>query len=425
MFRSEFSKILKKKVWYRKENLSHEPDVSETSASEPVVEPLCQTMGKLQIEPDSEPPVSELVEPQPVLNKPLKKHFRLLTGRIPRLKYQNRARDMKKVLHWGQRKLLMTEIEFLCRFYKLFEPVKKVYIIYAGAAAGTHLILLKELFPDIYLELYDSNAFDKNLKNLSNVNMYNRYFFDSDAELWQSDKHPDKHILLISDIRTADTENMSSEKIELCVKADHKMQKGWYDIMEPEFSMFKFRLPWDDCMTRYMKGRIYIQPWAPITSTETRLMVLKNAPLVSYDNRDYEERMFHHNIYEREAEYTNILEDMPREKKGGLDNRFDAVTEIRLLEDILGGGDLKSDIGNIIDWSKHISSTMGKRTLFDDNPLKKEKSLVLKMKRLSMIPKNAPLTQGTYNKYVIPQWDKLTKMKLVEGGEMFTRSSSK
>lgn len=345
-------------------------------------------------------------------------HFRTLTDSIPRMKYKRRSKDIKNVLHWGQRKLLMTEIEFLTKYYKLFKPTKKVYMIYAGAAAGTHLLILKELFPDIYLELYDANPFDRRLKSLSNVNMYRRYFYDSDAKYWNSSKHDDKHILLVSDIRTADTESMSSDEIEQRVKTDHKMQRSWYELMEPEYSMFKFRLPWEDGETEYMSGQIYIQPWAPVTSTETRLIVKKNASLVLYDNRDYEERLFHYNVYEREMEYSNVLEHLTKEEKNGLDNRYDSVSEIEILRRCL------KDTSGILEMSNRITKCIGGRSLMESNTLKKGRSLIIKMKRLNMVPLRASLTQKTYNDYVIPNWEKLVKMKLVEDltdEEMFKR----
>src|SRR5580700_407844 len=40
-------------------------------------------------------------------------------------------------LHWGQRKLLMTEIDFLTDF-SMNEKNKKVLVVYAGAADGKH-----------------------------------------------------------------------------------------------------------------------------------------------------------------------------------------------------------------------------------------------------------------------------------------------
>ena len=47
-------------------------------------------------------------------------------------------------MHWGQRKLLLSEIEFLARFS---EP--GITCVYAGAAPGTHIPYLTQLFPEV------------------------------------------------------------------------------------------------------------------------------------------------------------------------------------------------------------------------------------------------------------------------------------
>lgn len=48
-------------------------------------------------------------------------------------------------MHWGQRKLLLSEIEFLTLFS---EP--GVTVVYAGAAPGTHTASLARLFPEVH-----------------------------------------------------------------------------------------------------------------------------------------------------------------------------------------------------------------------------------------------------------------------------------
>jgi cap2 methyltransferase len=42
-------------------------------------------------------------------------------------------------------------------------------------------------------------------------------------------------------------------------------------------------------------GDIYVQPWAPHSSTESRLICTAQNELVKYDNLEYEEKFFHHN----------------------------------------------------------------------------------------------------------------------------------
>ena len=62
------------------------------------------------------------------------------------------AIDLKKIkyknLHWGQRKLLLSEIDFLTDFIDLSKNKQKILIIYAGAADGKHISLLSKMFPN-------------------------------------------------------------------------------------------------------------------------------------------------------------------------------------------------------------------------------------------------------------------------------------
>ncbi len=56
------------------------------------------------------------------------------------------AGESKTVVHWGQRKLLMHEIEFLT---KHLGTEQRAVLVYAGAAPGTHISLLSDLFPSV------------------------------------------------------------------------------------------------------------------------------------------------------------------------------------------------------------------------------------------------------------------------------------
>lgn len=66
-----------------------------------------------------------------------------------------------KKLHWGQRKLLISEIDFLNKVNKYTKSDEMNYnIIYPGAAQGYKLIFQMELFPNIKLYLWDPAKFD-------------------------------------------------------------------------------------------------------------------------------------------------------------------------------------------------------------------------------------------------------------------------
>lgn len=82
----------------------------------------------------------------------------------------NKHNNYLKPLHWGQRKLILTEIQFLTEVMtKLGSDSSgkvndgKVNVIYPGAAPGTHFLLLLDMFPNIVLYLWDPATFDDNL----------------------------------------------------------------------------------------------------------------------------------------------------------------------------------------------------------------------------------------------------------------------
>eukprot|EP00961_Rhodomonas_salina_P002887 39493-Rhodomonas_salina.1 len=58
--------------------------------------------------------------------------------------YRRRQGEEKTVVHWGQRKLLLSELEFLTA-----HGAAGATVVYAGAAPGTHTRYLLELFPDL------------------------------------------------------------------------------------------------------------------------------------------------------------------------------------------------------------------------------------------------------------------------------------
>ena len=64
----------------------------------------------------------------------------------------------KPTLHWGQRKLLMSEIEFLSSMYVQCASSLPL-IVYAGAAPGYHIPFLVELFPCARFVLVDPSTF--------------------------------------------------------------------------------------------------------------------------------------------------------------------------------------------------------------------------------------------------------------------------
>jgi hypothetical protein len=79
-------------------------------------------------------------------------------GKDPRKKYIRKDIDLL-INHWGQRKLLLSEIQFLTKYYDLFDNNKKKYVLYVGAAHGIHIPVLSKLFPELNFILYDPSKF--------------------------------------------------------------------------------------------------------------------------------------------------------------------------------------------------------------------------------------------------------------------------
>jgi SAM-dependent methyltransferase len=340
--------------------------------------------------------------------------YREMSDKLPREIYKSTSKKIKNVLHWGQRKLLLTEIEFFTMFLSTNPSIKtKIYAIYAGSSPGTHILYLAKLFPNIHFELYDPRNFsDKLLKNTNMIKTHIQYFTDETAKEWVSTNHPDKTILLISDIRTGEPETQTSEQVEERVKIDHSWQQNWYHIIKPEMAMFKFRLPWDDEKTEYLNGDIYIQPYPPSTSTETRLIVGKNAYTKIYDNRKYEEQMFYFNNNVRPMNFQNILYNIHPTRKNGLSNNYDGAAEVYILgkylklhnQNFKKDSDLTKQITDMVgEISRELSHS---RTLFSKQPVKNhKKKLLINLQKLGYIPNNIELSQHTFNTYVIPRYE--------------------
>ena len=152
-----------------------------------------------------------------------------------RAAYQRRSFEFKRALHWGQLKLFLTEVEFLTKVLEL-KPTKKIVMVYAGAAPGHHTKYLQGMFPDIRFELYDPNDFA--IENDKMINIHIQFFTDKDAEHWRDTAaKEDLFLVFCTDVRT---EPATEEN----VKRNMAMQLKWWQIMNPELSMFKFRLPW-------------------------------------------------------------------------------------------------------------------------------------------------------------------------------------
>jgi hypothetical protein len=89
---------------------------------------------------------------------------------------------------------------------------------------------------------------------------------------------------------------------------DQNQNARWYTILKPNYAFLKFRCPYyKPEKYEYYDGKIYLQPYAPIKSTETRIL-LSSLEKKTYDIDEYIGRMFYFNRVLRPA-YYKILAD--------------------------------------------------------------------------------------------------------------------
>lgn len=208
--------------------------------------------------------------------------------------------------HRGQRKLALSEIFFLTLYS---EPGDVV--VYAGAADGKHIPFVASMFPEVAeWYLFDpcisgkdeqSRNWHENVitwdKKCENCHVVTNYFNNNVARKLFL-KHRDKKILLISDIR-ADAYNEES------IMNDMAMQEQWVTILNVKKACLKWRLPYPtkdlDCVS-VKNGDLYMGIFAPVNSTEGRLVCDPSSGAQEWNLKEVEQRFAYFNRTVREKD---------------------------------------------------------------------------------------------------------------------------
>ena len=272
---------------------------------------------------------------------------RSLENDAPRRVYRRRHTDaIKSVIHWGQRKLLLSEIEFISSSLASYSfKQHDLTVLYVGAGPGHHIPILIEMFPQIRKwVLFDKTDFSFDKTDSERVEICKRYFTDADTIPFS-----DKNLLFICDIRNLSANTSSPTETEKSVSEDMQNQMNWVLKMNPDFSMLKFRLPYVPGSTPYLSGRLKLPVWGPQTTTEVRLIVEKNAGFQIYDNQKHWEQMFFFNTVTRVClyDFTDRADKMDR----GICACFDCSSEFSILANYFPGEEFF--------WSDRISVMLG------------------------------------------------------------------
>ena len=250
-------------------------------------------------------------------------------------------------MHFGQRKLLMSEIQLLTEYYASDNSKADPVVVYVGAAPGSHLITLSRLFPRVRFILYDAARFDQRLLENTEVFKIRKEFFTEDSCQDILAEVSRDRLLFVSDIRKSAVANGLpghkgdlSSAFEQGVMEDMITQQNWVLNMKPRFSLLKFRMPYNlQCEDKisFLDGRLLYGVWAKPTSGETRLLV--DAERDQFRIREctfkaYEETLAFHNKYVRTFGFTSAIR---RYHKHIVDtNRYcpcyDCYAELSILE---------------------------------------------------------------------------------------------
>jgi hypothetical protein len=244
---------------------------------------------------------------------------RALRPDLPRLPYREANPDAEGNCHFGQLKLLLSEVAFLVRHAPTDGGAESRRVLYGGAAPGYKNWLLAELFPGLSFDFVDAtpDEFSRELRErgLSRRCRVHRCYL-SDA--WIRERPDLQGCLFISDVRSVvsggdvrrggdwgRSEEIDSAANEAQVWEDHEAQLRWAELLKAPACLFKFRLPWDRERAEYLDGEVRLQPFAPRHSSETRLEGRLGSdgryPRREYDCRAYEEQLSHFNNRERPA----------------------------------------------------------------------------------------------------------------------------
>ena len=198
--------------------------------------------------------------------------------------------------HWGQLKLLLSEIEFLTPFHG-----QSLLVVYAGAAPGVHLPVLASMFASMRFVLVDPQPSMIANGEYANLEVVRGFMTEDLASEFAGQQQP---LVFISDVRVAGEAGESDEAQQDRIQRDMDAQRRWVEIMDPVASMLKFRLPWRRGVTNYLGGRLYFPVYGKALTHEARLVVPRGASAVDYDNRRYEQHMAHFNRVLRPSVHT-------------------------------------------------------------------------------------------------------------------------
>jgi len=253
--------------------------------------------------------------------------------------------------HWGQFKLLISEMMFLTYYWNPKE-VPHPIVVYPGSAAGYHIDVLSKLFETVEFHLYDKHpnkesAFFPKLKNNPNIKIFDKYFEEADINKYKLRND----IFFISDIRNLSYGTDENEDEEVAYQ-DLMLQRSWITTIRPVKAMIKFRLPWkfNQPSCSMLGGVVYKQPFARTNSTELRLVCNNDYTDENFNYQKVEKIMAYHNNVTRASLFLNpiTLKEEPIYEKIGFYNDWDSCYTTVIVIDYLTKFNIPTTKNNVL-----------------------------------------------------------------------------
>lgn len=272
--------------------------------------------------------------------RPLTMNDIFITDDSPSLPYEDW--DKYEAVHYGQLKVLITDVAFLTLFFDSSKTPRPVMIV-VGAAPGEHYPILATMFPMIQFHLYDPKPFT--IKELKNITLHHQKFTDEDANKWSEQGN---NIYFASDIRSARSGKMSREEFTANVTADMNMQASWVKKINPVAASLKFRLPYvdpdsngklNDIIYPYLDGYVMKQPFAKLNTNECRLICVKTAGQYfekKWSSIKLQDQAYYHNRYVRTFKFENpFTKDTTHILNDDLTVDFDSVATMFIIRNYI------------------------------------------------------------------------------------------
>jgi len=189
----------------------------------------------------------------------------------------SQADSRSKGYHWGQRKLMITEIRFLTECVSVGGS-DMISVLYAGCRPGWHISGLLDLFPTVKILGIDLEP--------PGSDLHPRFEY---AQMRLEDVPPETFQMvdhMIADIGTSRSLNEISDHLHIMVEAGRKVRRT---------SMIKLRLDHMEDSILIPEGDIHLSPWRGRFSDECRLVFDSGAHLRFLNTGLMRRRMYYFN----------------------------------------------------------------------------------------------------------------------------------